>query len=137
MISSKQHMSPGMIILESKDMVNWTTIGHVWDSLSWGPEYNWYRMGGYPFGEWDGDLAYHEGIWYCYKIDFKHGLFVSTTKKSRGPWSKSHQMLSADLIIDDTAVYWDEENHEAYLICTTGKKQKPTSNTIEGNENRL
>jgi len=27
MISSKQHMSPGMVILESKDMVNWTTIG--------------------------------------------------------------------------------------------------------------
>ncbi len=50
MISSKQHMSPGMVILESKDMVNWTTIGHVWDKLSWAPEYNADRMGGYPFG---------------------------------------------------------------------------------------
>jgi hypothetical protein len=29
MISSKQHMSPGMVILESKDMVNWSIIGHV------------------------------------------------------------------------------------------------------------
>ena len=27
MISSKQHMCPGMVILESKDMVNWRTIG--------------------------------------------------------------------------------------------------------------
>ena len=60
MISSKQHMSPGMVILESKDMVNWTTIGHVWDSLSWAPEYNWDKMGGYPFGVWAGDLEYHE-----------------------------------------------------------------------------
>ena len=27
MISSKQHMSPGMVILESKDMVNWSCLG--------------------------------------------------------------------------------------------------------------
>ncbi len=46
MISSKQHMSPGMVILESKDMVNWTTIDHVWDSLSLAPEYNWDQMSG-------------------------------------------------------------------------------------------
>ena len=50
MISSKQHMSPGMVILESRDMVNWKSIGHVWDSLSWGPEYEWDRMNGYSFG---------------------------------------------------------------------------------------
>jgi beta-xylosidase len=50
MISSKQHMSPGMVILESKDMVNWRTIGHVWDKLSWDPKYHWDRMDGYRFG---------------------------------------------------------------------------------------
>ena len=44
MISSKQHMAPGMAILESKDLVNWELIGHVWDSLSWAPEYNWDKM---------------------------------------------------------------------------------------------
>lgn len=60
MITSKQHMSPGMVILESKDMVNWSITGHVWDSLSWGPEYNWDRMNGYSFGVWAGDLAYHD-----------------------------------------------------------------------------
>ena len=74
MISSKQHMSPGMVILESRDMVNWTSIAHVWDSLSWAPEYNWDRMNGYPFGVWAGDLAYHDGIWYCYQVDARHGV---------------------------------------------------------------
>jgi len=37
MISSKQHMAPGMVILESKDMVNWCTIGHVWGRRCPGP----------------------------------------------------------------------------------------------------
>ncbi len=137
MISSKQHMSPGMVILESKDMVNWTTIGHVWDSLSWAPEYNWDKMNGYAFGVWAGDLAYHDGTWYCYQIDFKHGLYVSTAKDIRGPWSPPHNMLSADLVLDDPAVYWDDEIHEAYLICNTAKKQKSAENKIPGNENRI
>jgi beta-xylosidase len=137
MISSKQHMSPGMVILESKDMVNWETIGHVWDSLSWAPEYNWDRMNGYPFGVWAGDLAYHDSTWYCYQIDFNHGLYVSTAKDIRGPWSDPLHMLSSDLVLDDPAVYWDDEAHEAFLICNTAEKQKSSDNNVPGNENRI
>ncbi|MFY0653938.1 MAG: glycoside hydrolase 43 family protein [Cyclobacteriaceae bacterium] len=137
LISSKQHMSPGMVILESKDMVNWSNIGHVWDSLSWGPEYNWDRMNGYSFGVWAGDLAYHESTWYCYQVDYNHGLMVSTAKDIRGPWSKPISMLENEKVLDDPAVFWDDETHEAYMICNTAKKQKSASNTISGNENRM
>jgi hypothetical protein len=77
MISSKQHMAPGMVILESKDMVNWQTIGHVWNKLSWDPRYNWDRMDGYSYGVWAGDMAYHDARWYCYQIDNVRGpLYV-------------------------------------------------------------
>jgi beta-xylosidase len=137
MISSKQHMSPGMVILESKDMVNWTTIGHVWDSLSWAPEYNRDRMEGYAFGVWAGDLAYHEGKWYCYQVDARHGLYMSSAKDIRGPWTEPHHMLPTELVVDDPAVFWDDENHEAYLICNTGGKQKSPDNLLPGNENRI
>ena len=91
MITTKKQMAPGMVILESRDMVNWETIGHVWDSLSWAPEYNWDRMDGYAFGVWAGDLEYHDGTWYCYFIDYNHGLFVSTASNIRGPWSTPHK----------------------------------------------
>lgn len=137
MITSKQHMSPGMPIMESKDMVNWTLVGHVWDSLSWAPEYNWDRMNGYSFGVWAGDLEYHEGLWYCYQVDYNHGLMVSTAKDIRGPWSKPISMLENAKVLDDPAVYWDEDTHEAYMICNTAGKQKEASNTISGNENRI
>ncbi|MFV9551401.1 glycoside hydrolase 43 family protein [Algibacter sp. PT7-4] len=137
MITSKQHMSPGMPILESKDMVNWTHIGHVFDSLSWAPEYNWDRMNGYSFGTWAGDLAYHEGTWYCYQIDYQHGLMVATAKNIKGPWSKPIFMLPKAKVLDDPAVYWDKDTHKAYIIVNTAGKQKSSSNTIEGNENRI
>lgn len=137
MISSKQHMAPGMVILESRDMVNWTTVGHVWDSLSWGAEYNWDRMNGYSFGVWAGDLAYHDGTWYCYQIDYNHGLMVSTAKDIKGPWTKPIIMLPNEKVLDDPAVFWDDETHQAYLICNTASKQKSPENTIAGNENRI
>lgn len=137
MITSKQHMSPGMPILKSKDMVNWTNVGHVFDSLSWAPEYNWDRMNGYSFGVWAGDLAFHEGTWYCYQIDYQHGLMVTTAKDIKGPWSKPIMMLPKSEVLDDPAVIWDEEAHKAYIIINTAGKQKSPENTIEGNENRM
>jgi len=139
MISSKQHMSPGMVILESKDMVNWATIGHVWQRLSWAPEYNWDRMGGYPFGVWAGDLAWHDGRWYCYQIDFKHGLYMSATKGPdiRGPWTEPHQMLPTTKVFDDPAVFWDDDTKQAYLICNTGRKLAADRNKKRGNENYI
>ncbi len=137
MISSKQHMCPGMVILESKDMVNWQTIGHVWDKLSWAPEYNWDRMAGYPFGVWAGDLAYHDGTWYCYQIDNKHGLYMSSAKDIRGPWTEPHHMLPTSKVLDDPAVFWDDESHQAYLICNTGRKRAKNRAKKLGNQNYL
>jgi beta-xylosidase len=137
MISSKQHMSPGMVILESKDMVNWTTIGHVWDKLTWAPEYNWDRMDGYSFGVWAGDLTYHDGTWYCYQVDARHGLYMSQAKDIRGPWSEPIHMLPTEKVLDDPAVFWDEETHQAYFICNNSNKLRTAENKEPGNENRI
>lgn len=137
MISSKQHMSPGMIILESKDMVNWQIIGHVWDSLSWDPKYNWNKMDGYNFGVWAGDLAFHEGLWYCYQIDPTYGLIVSTASDIRGPWSKPHNMLTKEKVFDDVAVFWDYKERQAYLISNTQNKLRKEGKEKPGNDNYI
>ena len=114
MISSKQHMAPGMVILESKDMVNWQTIGHVWNKLSWDPRYNWDRMDGYSYGVWAGDLAYHDGRWYCYQIDNVVGLYMSSAPDIRGPWTEPHLMLAnKGRSPSDPAVYWDDKARQA------------------------
>ncbi|KGL58907.1 alpha-L-arabinofuranosidase, GH43 family [Polaribacter sp. Hel1_85] len=123
MISSKKHMSPGMVILESYDMVNWKIINHVYDKITWGDEYNWDKMKGYKRGVWAGDLAFHDGTWYCYVIDPSHGLFVTTTKDIYGKWSVPKKMLSQKKVGDDPSVFWDDENKEAWLIANIGRSR--------------
>ena len=61
LITSTNHYAPGMTILESKDLVNWTMVGHVFEKLDWHPDYNYDRMSGYRWGVWAGDLAYNGG----------------------------------------------------------------------------
>ena len=137
MISSTQHFSPGMVILESKDMVNWTTIGHVWDRLSWGPQYNWDRMAGYPYGVYAGDFAYHDGRWYCYGSDRLYGIYMSSAEDIRGPWTEPHLVLPKEITYNDPAVFWDEEEGQTYLICNSGSKLKSEDNKTPGNENHI
>jgi len=120
MITSTNHYAPGMTLLESKDLVNWRIIGHVWDTLSWEPKYNHDRMAGYRFGVWAGDLALHDGTWYCYIVDASCGLYVSTAKKITGPWSRPVCML-AKRHWTDPAVFWDDEAKQAWLVCNFGR----------------
>jgi beta-xylosidase len=123
MISSKQHMSPGMIILESYDMVNWKIINHVYANISWSSKYNWDKMAGYKRGVWAGDLAYHDGTWYCYVIDPNNGLFVSSTDDIYGKWSTPKKMLSSNKVGDDPSVFWDDENKQAWLVANIGRSK--------------
>ena len=120
LITSTNHYAPGMTVLDSKDLVNWRIVGHVWDKLTWQPKYNWDRMAGYKHGVWAGDLAYHGGKWYCYFIDFSSGLYVSTARKITGPWSKPVCMMER-IHWTDPAVFWDEDDHQAWLVCNFGR----------------
>ncbi|EWH10502.1 beta-xylosidase [Catenovulum agarivorans DS-2] len=137
MITSKQHMSPGMPILKSKDMVNWENVGHAFPKLSWAPEYDWDRMNGYSFGTWAGDLVYHEGKWYVYQIDYQNGLMVTMADNIEGPWSEPIMMLPHEEVLDDPGVYFDYDTKKAYVIINTGLKHKSPENKIEGNENYI
>ena len=133
MITSTNHYAPGMTLLESRDLVNWRIIGHVFDKLTWEPKYNWDRMDGYRLGVWAGDLARHGGKWYCYFIDASSGLYASAADRITGPWTKPVCML-AKRHWTDPAVFWDDETKRAYLVCNFGRD--PSAKT-RGNQTRL
>ena len=108
-----------MVILESRDMVELADDRPCVAHFSWDPKYNWDRMDGYKFGVWAGDLAYHDGRWYCYQIDTTNGLYMSSSSDIRGPWTEPHLMLRKNGWTDP-AVYWDDEGKQAYLVCNFG-----------------
>src|SRR5450759_4212922 len=58
-ISSTMQFSPGMVILHSKDLVNWRIAGHVVNDLTQiSPELNWDKMNRYGKGIWAGSIRY-------------------------------------------------------------------------------
>jgi beta-xylosidase len=111
MISSKGRYIKGMTILESEDLVNWSVVGGVVDSVDW-------YTGGQSNGEgvWAGDLVYHNNRWFCYFIDIDRGLFVCTADDIKGSWSKPTLIMDKKGMTDP-AVYFDSKTKQGYLIC--------------------
>lgn len=66
-ISSTMQFSPGMVMLHSRDLVNWEITGHVADDLSRiSPELNWNRMNCYGKGIWAGSIRYYKNKFWVY-----------------------------------------------------------------------
>lgn len=116
-ISSTFQYAPGMVILHSKDLVNWTIKGHaVPDITQISPELNWDRMNRYGRGIWAGAIRYHQGKFYIYFGTPDEGYFMTSAKNIAGPWEPLHKVL-ADAGWDDCCPFWDDDG-QGYLIGT-------------------
>ena len=116
-ISSTFQFSPGVIILHSKDLLNWNIMGHVVSNLNQiSPELNWNKMNRYGKGIWAGSIRYHKGKFWVYFGTPDEGFFMSTAKKATGPWQPLQQVMKAKGW-DDCCPFWDD-NGKAYFIAT-------------------
>jgi len=102
----------GMQILHSKDLVNWSVIGQIFDKLVMSPKYD--RMQGYGEGTWAPSLRYHDGEFYVYVCTPGEGLFMWHAKNPAGPWSETVTVLKMGNL-EDPCPFWDEDG-QAYLV---------------------
>ena len=117
MFSSTMQYSPGVVILHSKDLVNWKIIGHVVKDLTViDPELGWNKMGRAGRGVWAGGLRYHEGKFWVYFGTPDQGIYVSTATNPAGPWTPVHLVL-AEAGWDDPCPFWDDDG-QGYLVAT-------------------
>ncbi len=108
-ISSTMQFSPGMTILHSKDLVNWTICGNaVTDLTQIGPELNWNRMNRYGKGVWAGTLRHHNNRFYLFFGTPDEGYFMTSAPKAEGPWEPLVTLMSEKGWDDCTAI-WDEK----------------------------
>lgn len=115
--SSTLHMSPGMAVLHSRDLVNWRIIGHAVDDLTRiGPELNWDRMNRYGRGVWAGAIRHHQGKFWIYFGSPDEGIFVTTATNPAGPWEPLHKMWNISGY-NDTCPFWDDDG-QGYLVTT-------------------
>jgi beta-xylosidase len=116
-ISSTFQSSPGVVILHSKDLVNWSILGHaVLDVSQIGPEMNWNRMNRYGKGVWAGSIRYHAGRFWIYFGTPDEGFFMTTAKDPAGPWEQLHAVMKTNGW-DDCCPFWDDDG-QGYLVCT-------------------
>ena len=117
LIASSFNCVPGLPILHSKDLVNWTILGHVFQN---------YPVQGFDVpqhgnGVWAPSLRYHNGEFYVYFGDPDNGIFMSKAKNPAGPWAPLHLVRAAKGWIDPCP-FWDDDG-QAYLVHAWAKSR--------------
>jgi beta-xylosidase len=124
-ISSTMQYSAGMAIVYSKDLVNWTMIGHVVPDLPLiDAELNWNKMNRPGRGIWAGAIRYHAKKFWVYFGTPDQGIFMSTAVVPTGPWTRARRVL-AGAGWDDPCPFWDDDG-QAYLVTTNFAPEGPS-----------
>ena len=111
LIASSFNCVPGIPILHSKDLVNWTIIANVFTRQPPCQRFDQVQHGG---GVWAPSLRFHKGEFYIYYPDPDEGIYLVKSKNIRGPWSVPVLIKKAKGWIDPCP-FWDEDG-KAYLI---------------------
>lgn len=109
MVASSFNVMPGIPVLHSKDLVNWTIINHVYDRLP----FEKFDDPSHGNGSWAPSIRYHDGTFYVYFCTPHEGLFVATTDDPASDWTL-HQMADVALW-EDPSPLWDDDGN-AYLV---------------------
>ncbi|WP_297508573.1 glycoside hydrolase 43 family protein [uncultured Caulobacter sp.] len=123
--ASSFNSAPGLPILRSGDLVNWTLIGHALPWLSPRDHFRAPRRGA---GVWAPSLRHHAGLYMIYYPDPDHGLFRVTAKDPRGPWT-APTLVDSDPGAIDPAPFWDDDGH-AWLVHAYAKSRSGKANII-------
>lgn len=111
MISSSFNHVPGLPILHSKDLVNWSLIGHA---LKRQPPYDHFSKVQHGGGVWAPSIRYHNNEFYIYYPDPDFGIYLTKAKKILGPWSDPVLVQEEKGLIDPCPL-WDD-NGKVYLV---------------------
>ncbi|MCK9155435.1 MAG: family 43 glycosylhydrolase [Paludibacteraceae bacterium] len=106
MVSTTMHMSPGVPVMASKDLVRWRTIGYAYDRLCNNANMNMDNgMNAYGKGSWASSIRYKDGTFYVLTPSYTtNKTHLYTTKDIvNGPWTE-HQLPfyhDPSLLLDD------------------------------------
>jgi beta-xylosidase len=119
MSSTTMHMSPGVPIMKSKDLVNWELVNYAYDTLANVDELNLDNgKSTYGKGSWASSLRYHKGLYYVTTFAQTTGrTHIFTTKDlERGPW----KVTSFKPDYHDHSLFFDDDGR-VYMIYGGGK----------------
>jgi beta-xylosidase len=125
MTSSSFCHVPGLPILHSRDLVNWTLVNHALPRLV--PE-NHFARPRHGEGVWAPSLRHHGGKFWIFYPDPDFGIYQITAVDPRGAWSAPVLVKSGKGLIDPCP-FWDDDG-AAYLIHGWAKSRAGVSNQL-------
>jgi beta-xylosidase len=117
LVSSSFTNTPGLPILHSRDLVNWTIVGHVIANLP-NARYAQYIQGA---GVWAPSIREHNGTFYVFFPTPDEGIYVVTAPSPLGPWGTPN-LLVPGLGLIDPCPLWDDDGN-AYLVHAYAKSR--------------
>ena len=92
MSSTTMHMSPGLPIMKSTDLVNWRMASYAYETLA---DNEALRLengkNAYGKGSWASSLRFHDGVFYASTFSATSGRthIYTTRDPERGPWKET------------------------------------------------
>lgn len=102
------HMNPGLIVMHSRDLVNWQLAGYCIERLDFGPRFRLEGGNIYGQGIWAPCIRHHEGTFYVFANVNGVGTQVFRSRSPKGPWARNQLPGMHDLSVlfdDDGRVY--------------------------------
>jgi beta-xylosidase len=119
MSSTTMHLSPGLPIMASKDLVNWRLVSYAYETLG---DEDALTLGNgkkaYGAGSWASGLRFHNGTFYATTFSGTTGkTYVYTTKDvEKGPWKVS----SFKPALHDHSLFFDDDGR-VYMVYGGGR----------------
>ena len=127
------HSVPGLVVLHSKDLVNWEFSSYCFDRFDDSDDFN-LRNGKEAYGQgiWAPAIRYHNGKFYIFSNINGHGLQVFISDSAKGPWK--HQQIKGDIY--DLSVLFDDDGKiyaiHKYGNVTVTELKPDLSGPVEG-----
>jgi beta-xylosidase len=109
------HMNPALIVLHSKDLVNWELASYCTDRLDLGPAFRLEGGNIYGHGIWAPCIRYHDGVFHIFSNVNGVGCQLFRSKSPNGPWTRTQLPGMHDL-----SVLFDDDG-KTYAIYGAGR----------------
>ncbi len=111
LVSSSFEDIPGLPVLHSKDMINWTILTYA---LKRQIPLDHFSKPQHGNGVWAPSIRYHNNEFYIYYPDPDFGIYVIKAKNAAGPWSEPVMVEEGKGLIDPCPL-WDDDG-KVYLV---------------------
>ena len=125
LVASSFLVAPGLPVLHSKDLVNWTIVNHVFALQSPVEHFARPRHGQ---GVWAPAIRHHGGRFWITYPDPDFGLYLTTADDPAGTWTPPLLIKPGKGLIDPCP-FWDDDG-QLYLIHGWAKSRAGISNLL-------